>query len=81
MPHGSDKSPAKNRNEIRHLLCMQHGRDNLWQIIRKWPIKAFKLLKKLVHLSDISFIDILTTETRLKHRGAVFDDFKRFPWQ
>ena len=25
MPHGSDKSPAKNRNEIRHSLCMPHA--------------------------------------------------------
>ena len=26
MPHGSEKSPEKNRNEIRHSLCMPHGR-------------------------------------------------------
>ena len=35
MPHGSDKSPAKNRNEIRHSLCMKHSSDKSWQIIRK----------------------------------------------
>ena len=26
MPHGSEKSAEKNRNEIRHSLCMPHGR-------------------------------------------------------
>ena len=26
MPHGSEKSPEKNRNEICHSLCMPHGR-------------------------------------------------------
>ena len=26
LPHGSEKSPEKNRNEIRHSLCMPHGR-------------------------------------------------------
>ena len=26
MPHGSEKSPKKNRNEIRHSLCMPDGR-------------------------------------------------------
>ena len=26
MPHGSEKSPEKNRNEIRHSLCMPHER-------------------------------------------------------
>ena len=26
MPHGSEKSPEKNHNEIRHSLCMPHGR-------------------------------------------------------
>ena len=25
-PHGSEKSSEKNRNEIRHSLCMPHGR-------------------------------------------------------
>ena len=25
MPHGSEKSPEKNLNEIRHSLCMPHG--------------------------------------------------------
>ena len=25
MPHGSEKSPEKNRNEIRHSLCMPQG--------------------------------------------------------
>ena len=28
MPHGSEKSSEKNRNEIRHSLCMPHGREN-----------------------------------------------------
>ena len=28
MPHGSDKSPAKNRNEIHHSLCISYGSDN-----------------------------------------------------
>ena len=26
MPHGSEKSPEKNRKEIRHSLCMPDGR-------------------------------------------------------
>ena len=26
MPHGSEKSSEKNRNEIRHSPCMPHGR-------------------------------------------------------
>ena len=29
MPHGSEKSPGKNRNEIRHSLCMPHGRGKI----------------------------------------------------
>ena len=29
MPHGSEKSPEKNRNEIRHSLCMPHRRDKI----------------------------------------------------
>ena len=29
MPHGSEKSPEKNRNEIRHSLCMPHGRGKI----------------------------------------------------
>ena len=29
MPHGSEKSPEKNRNEIRHSLCMPHIRDKI----------------------------------------------------
>ena len=81
MPQGSDQSPAKNRNEICHSLCMKQGGDKSWRIIRKWTIKTWILMKKLVHLSDIWIIDILTTKTFLKHRGAVFDDIKRFPWQ
>ena len=35
MPHGSNKSPAKNHNNIHHSLCMKHGSDKSWQIIRK----------------------------------------------
>ena len=30
MPHGSEKSPAKNCNEIRHSLCMQHSSNKSW---------------------------------------------------
>ena len=30
MPHGSDKLPVKNRNEIRHSLWMQQGSDKSW---------------------------------------------------
>ena len=30
MPHGSAKSPVKNRNEIRHSLCMPYSRDKSW---------------------------------------------------
>ena len=29
MPHGSEKSREKNGNEIRHSLCMPHGRGKI----------------------------------------------------
>ena len=29
MPHGSEKSREKNHNEIRHSLCMPHGRGKI----------------------------------------------------
>ena len=29
MPHGSEKSREKNCNEIRHSLCMPHGRGKI----------------------------------------------------
>ena len=81
MPHGSEKSPEKNRNEIRHSLCMPHCSDKSWRIIKKMTHKNLNIVKKLVYLSDIWIRDILTTKTCLKHRGAVFDDVKWFPWQ
>ena len=43
--------------------------------------KNLNIVKKLVYLSDMLIIDVLTTKTCLKHRGAVFDDVKKFPWQ
>ena len=46
MPHGSDKSPAKNLNEIRHLLCMPQGSDKSWQIIKKMTHKKLNCRKK-----------------------------------
>ena len=81
MPHGSEKSPAKNRNEIRHSLCMPHCSDKSWQIIKKMTHKNLNIVKKLVYLSDIWIRDILSIKTCLKHRGTVMDDVKRFPWQ
>ena len=81
MPHGSEKSPPKNRNEIRHSLCMPHCSNKLWRIIKKMTHKNLNIVKKLVYLSDIWIIDILTIKTCLKHRVAVFDDVKWFPWQ
>ena len=53
MPHGSEKSPEKNRNEIRHSLCMPTERLKSWQIMKKMTHKNLKIVKKLVHLSDI----------------------------
>ena len=38
--------------------------------------KNLDILRKLVHFSDYK-----TTKTCLKHRSAVFDNVKRFPWQ
>ena len=53
MPHGSEKSPEKNRNEIRHSLCMPHGGFKSWQIMKKMTHKNLKIVKKLVHVPDI----------------------------
>ena len=53
MPHGSEKSPEKNRNEIRHLLCMPHGSAESWQIMKKITHKNLNIVKQLGHLSDI----------------------------
>ena len=52
MPSGSEKSPEKNRNEIRHLLCMPHGSDKSWQVMKKMTHKNLNN-KKLVNVSDI----------------------------
>ena len=46
MPHGSNKSPAKNRNEIRHSLCMPHGSAKSWQIIKKMTHKNLNIVEK-----------------------------------
>ena len=46
MPHGSEKSPEKNRNEIRHSLCMPHCSDKSWQIMKKMTHKNLKTVKK-----------------------------------
>ena len=53
MPHGSEKSPEKNRNEICHSLCMPHGRVKSWQIMKKMTHKNLNIVKKLVLGSDI----------------------------
>ena len=53
MPHGSEKSPEKNRNEIRHSLCMPDGRVKSWQIMKKMTHKNLNIVKKLVLVSDI----------------------------
>ena len=46
MPHGSEKSPEKNRNEIRHSLCMPHGSAKSWQIIKKMTHKNLNIVEK-----------------------------------
>ena len=46
MPHGSNKSPEKNHNEIRNLLCMLHGSDKLWRIMKKMTDKNLNKVKK-----------------------------------
>ena len=46
MPHGSEKSPEKNRNEIRHSLCMPHGSAKSWQIMKKMKHKNLNIVKK-----------------------------------
>ena len=76
MPHGSEKSSAKNRNEIRHSLCMPHCSDK-----SKMTHKNLNIVKKQLYLSDIWTRDILIIKKCLRHRGAVFDDVKWFPWQ
>ena len=43
MPHGSEKSPEKNRNEIRHSLCMPHGRV---KIVANYEENYLKIVKK-----------------------------------
>ena len=53
MPPGSDKLSEKNRNEICQLLCMPHGNNKLWQIIKQMTYKNLNIVKKLVYLSDI----------------------------
>ena len=53
MPHGSEKSPEKNRNEIRHSLCMPHGSAKSWQIMKKMTHKNLNIVEKTSHLSDI----------------------------
>ena len=53
MPQGSDKSLAKNRYEIRHLLCILHSSNKSWQILKKMTNKNLNIVKKLVYLSDI----------------------------
>ena len=53
MPHGSKKSSEKNRNEIRHSLCMPDGRVKSWQIMKTMTHKNLNIVTKLVHLSDI----------------------------
>ena len=46
MPHGSEKSPEKNRNEIRHSLCMPHGSAKSWQIMKKMTHKNVNIVEK-----------------------------------
>ena len=46
MPHGSEKSPEKNRNEIRHSLCMPHGSAKSWQIMKKMTHKNLNIVEK-----------------------------------
>ena len=53
MPHGSEKSPEKNRNEIRHSLCMPHGRVKIVANYEEMTHKTLKIFKKLVLVWDI----------------------------
>ena len=53
MPHGSKKSPEKNRNEIRHSLCMPHGRGKIVANYEENDTKNLNIVKKLVHVPDI----------------------------
>ena len=53
MPHGSEKSPEKNRNEIRHSLCMPHGSVKIVANYEENDTKKLNIVKKLVHVSDI----------------------------
>ena len=46
MPHGSENSQEKNRNEIRQGL-------KSWQIMKKMTHKNLKIVKKIIYLSDI----------------------------
>ena len=46
MPHGSEKSPEKNRNEIRHSLCMPHGRVKIMANYEEMTHKNLKIVKK-----------------------------------
>ena len=46
MPHVSDKSPAKSRNEIRHSLGMPHCSDKSWRITKKMTHKNLNIVKK-----------------------------------
>ena len=61
-------------------VCHMEGLKS-WQIMNKMTHKNLKIVKKLVHVPDISIRDVLTTKTCFKHRGTAFDDVKRFLWQ
>ena len=47
MPHGSDKSPEKNRNEIRHMLCVPYSNEKWWLIIKQMTYKNLSIVKKI----------------------------------
>ena len=74
MPHGSDKSPEKNFNEIRHSLCMPHGSNKSWQ-----PMKNLNIVKKLNRL--LCNCRPLRNKMVSQTHPAVFDDIIRFPRQ
>ena len=82
MPHGSEKSPEKNRNEIRHSLCMPDGRIKIVANYEENDTSKPQIVKKTSSfVGYLNYIDVLTTKIFFKHRGTAFDDVKRFLWQ
>ena len=54
MPQGSEKSQEKNHNEIRHSLCKEGIKS--WQSMKKMTQKIPQIVKKTVHVNNVSDI-------------------------